>query len=90
MNNRELFQSQGYLVLENFNTAEVCDSLIQQGELLANNFNFEGHPSVFQTTEQAKTTDDYFLNSGDIVIPDVFSKLRGVNNIFDYDVLYLD
>ena len=65
MNNRELFQSQGYLVLENFNTAEVCDSLIQQGELLANNFNFEGHPSVFQTTEQAKTTDDYFLNSGD-------------------------
>ena len=65
MNNRELFQSQGYLVLENFNTAEVCDFLIQQGELLANNFNFEGHPSVFQTTEQAKTTDDYFLNSGD-------------------------
>jgi len=65
MDNRELFQSQGYLVLENFNAAEVCDSLIKRGEQLANNFNFEGHPSVFQTTEQAKTTDDYFLNSGD-------------------------
>lgn len=65
MDNRELFQSQGFLVLEKFNAAEVCDSLIKQGELLANNFNFEGHPSVFQTNEQAKTTDDYFLNSGD-------------------------
>jgi len=65
MNNRELFQSQGYLILENFNAAEECDSLIKQAELLANNFNFEGHPSVFQTTEQVKTTDDYFLNSGD-------------------------
>jgi putative colanic acid biosynthesis glycosyltransferase len=30
----------------------------------------------------------YFLNSGDIVLPDVFLKLRGLNNIFDYDVIY--
>ncbi|MES2775167.1 MAG: phytanoyl-CoA dioxygenase family protein [Bacteroidota bacterium] len=58
------FEANGYLVLEDFNTPEQCDALMKRGEELANAFNFEGHPSVFQTTDQAKTTDDYFLNSG--------------------------
>ncbi len=58
------FQEQGYLVLEGFNTAEECDALMRRGEELANGFTFEGHPSVFQTTDQAKTSDDYFINSG--------------------------
>jgi putative colanic acid biosynthesis glycosyltransferase len=30
----------------------------------------------------------YFLNSGDIVLNDVFSKLQDINNVFDYDVIY--
>ncbi len=30
----------------------------------------------------------FFLNSGDIVLPHVFSKLYGINHIFDYDVIY--
>jgi phytanoyl-CoA hydroxylase len=59
------FRKNGFLVIENFNTAEECDALMKTGEELANNFNFNRHPSVFQTTEQAKSTDDYFLNSGD-------------------------
>ncbi|MGG9970956.1 phytanoyl-CoA dioxygenase family protein [Ferruginibacter sp. SUN002] len=59
------FQTNGYLVLDNFNTAAECDALMQRGEELARNFNFDGHPSVFQTTDQAKTSDDYFINSGD-------------------------
>ena len=58
------FQTNGYLVLDNFNTAAECNELIQRGEELARNFNFDGHPSVFQTTDQAKTSDDYFINSG--------------------------
>ena len=29
-----------------------------------NNFDFDGHPSIFQTNEQTRTSDDYFLNSG--------------------------
>jgi phytanoyl-CoA hydroxylase len=53
------------LVIEDFNTAAECDALMQQGEELANGFNFKGHPSVFQTSNQAQSTDDYFLNSGD-------------------------
>ena len=65
MTNKELFESQGYLILEGFNTANDCDQLMYRAQELANNFNFDGHPSVFQTNEQSKTTDDYFLNSGD-------------------------
>lgn len=59
------FQADGFLILEGFTTAKECDNLIGRAEELASNYNYEGHPSVFQTTDQAKTTDDYFLNSGD-------------------------
>lgn len=64
-NNLTQFLQNGFLVLESFNTAEECDALMKRGEELATGFNFDGHPSVFQTSNQAKTTDDYFLNSGD-------------------------
>jgi glycosyltransferase involved in cell wall biosynthesis len=30
----------------------------------------------------------YFLNSGDIVLNDVFSRLQDIKNVFDYDVIY--
>jgi putative colanic acid biosynthesis glycosyltransferase len=30
----------------------------------------------------------YFLNSGDIVLPDVFTELCQIKNIFDHDVIY--
>lgn len=63
--NLQQFRKNGFLVLEGFNTADECDSLMKRGEELAAGFNFDGHPSVFQTSDQAKTTDDYFLNSGD-------------------------
>ncbi|MCY7310130.1 MAG: phytanoyl-CoA dioxygenase family protein [Chitinophagaceae bacterium] len=66
MKNRlQQFQSDGFLILEGFNTSTECDELIRQARELSGSYNFECHPSVFQTTDQAKTTDDYFLNSGD-------------------------
>ena len=65
MNNEELFKEQGYLILTDFNTPEECDALMQRGRALAENFNFDGHPSIFQTNEQSRTSDDYFLDSGD-------------------------
>ena len=63
--NLRQFRENGFLVLEEFNTTDECDALMKRGEELAAGFNFDGHPSVFQTTDQAVTTDDYFLNSGD-------------------------
>ncbi|MES2371304.1 MAG: phytanoyl-CoA dioxygenase family protein [Bacteroidota bacterium] len=59
------FNEQGYLVIEGFNTTEECDKLLQRGKELAEGFNYDGHPSVFQTSEQSRTSDDYFLDSGD-------------------------
>lgn len=66
MNDRlRSFQENGYLILDNFNTASACDELMARGQELAAASDFKGHPSVFQTSNQAKTTDDYFLDSGD-------------------------
>ncbi len=59
------FKRDGYLILEDFHTADQCDDVMKRGEVLANSFDFDGHPSVFQTNEQTRTSDDYFLNSGD-------------------------
>lgn len=60
----EQFNRDGYLIIDNFYTGAQCDELMRRGEELSNNFNFDGHPSVFQTNEQTRTSDDYFLNSG--------------------------
>ena len=68
------FESEGYLVIEGFNNQEECDALMNRGETLANNFDFKGHPSVFQTTEQTKTTDDYFLHFSSISIDFSYSS----------------
>ena len=65
MNKRsQQFEKDGFLVLEGFNSNEACDELMKRAEELSNDFNYEGHPSVFQTSDQSKTTDDYFMNSG--------------------------
>lgn len=61
----EKFQKDGFLVIEEFNSAKECDDLMQQAAELTANFDYKGHPSVFQTSEQERTSDDYFLNSGD-------------------------
>ena len=54
----------GFLVLKDFYTAHQCDVLMHRGKELVKKFNFDGHPSIFQTNEQVRTSDDYFLNSG--------------------------
>ena len=61
------FNRDGYLILDDFYTAAKCDAVMKRGEELSNSYNFEGHPSVFQTNEQTRTSDDYFLNSGDAI-----------------------
>ena len=64
MNNYlEQFTTNGFLVLEDFNTPEACDALMQRGQELAEGFDYKGHASVFQTKNQSKTADDYFIDS---------------------------
>lgn len=61
----EQFRNDGFLILEGFNSESECDELIERAAELTANFDYDGHPSVFQTSEQERTSDDYFLNSGD-------------------------
>lgn len=61
---KQQFLKDGYLVLDRFKTPVECESLMQRGAELAAGFDYSGHPSVFQTSEQTRTSDDYFLNSG--------------------------
>jgi phytanoyl-CoA hydroxylase len=61
----EQFQRDGFLILEGFNSEQECNELINRAAELTNSFDYDGHPSVFQTSEQERTSDDYFLNSGD-------------------------
>ncbi|MEO7983370.1 MAG: phytanoyl-CoA dioxygenase family protein [Bacteroidota bacterium] len=84
---KQQFDRDGFLVLENFNSAAECDALIKRAEELATNYNYEGHPSIFQTSEQSRTSDDYFLDSGDKIsfffekdAFDVYGKLK--NDLF--------
>jgi phytanoyl-CoA hydroxylase len=66
MNERlEQFRRDGFLIIEDFNSNEECDALIERAAQLTAGFDYNGHPSVFQTSEQERTSDDYFLNSGD-------------------------
>lgn len=62
---QQQFTRDGFLILENFYSAEMCDALMKRGEELAADFHYQGQASIFETSNQAKTSDDYFLESGD-------------------------
>jgi phytanoyl-CoA hydroxylase len=62
---QDQFKQDGYLVLADFNSEASCDQLMNRAQELAEGYNYEGHASIFQTNEQTRTSDDYFLSSGD-------------------------
>src|SRR6266566_2917191 len=55
----------GFLVLENFVDQSACNSLRARAEELVRDFDPAGVVSIFSTHEQTRTSDDYFLESGD-------------------------
>lgn len=61
---KDIFIRDGYLVLDNFYSPSECNELIKRGQELASQFDPEKNVSIFQTKDQSKTTDDYFLASG--------------------------
>jgi len=61
------YNRDGFLVLENFFSAEACDRLRSRAEELVREFDPGGIISIFSTREQTRTSDDYFLESGDRV-----------------------
>src|SRR5262252_6668790 len=61
------YERDGFLVLENFVPAEACDALRDRANELVHDFDPRGVISIFSTREQTRTSDDYFLDSGDKV-----------------------
>ncbi len=58
------YERDGYLVLEDFVSTEACDELRARAEQLVREFD-PSVISIFSTHEQTRTSDDYFLDSGD-------------------------
>jgi phytanoyl-CoA hydroxylase len=61
------YDRDGYLVLEGFADPAACDALVARATALVDAFDVTAHRSVFTTDEQARRTDDYFLDSGEDV-----------------------
>src|SRR5205807_8523496 len=58
------YDRDGFLVIENFVSPTACDDLRARAEELVHEFN-PSLISIFSTHEQTRTSDDYFLESGD-------------------------
>lgn len=59
------FNADGLLVLKNFVSSAECDHLRKRAADMVREFDPSGLVSIFSTNEQNRTTDDYFLTSGD-------------------------
>jgi phytanoyl-CoA hydroxylase len=59
------YERDGFLALEDFVDESACDSLRARAEELVHDFDPAGVVSIFSTHEQTRTSDDYFLDSGD-------------------------
>ncbi len=63
---RDQFERDGVLVIEGFADTTACKELIERSREMLEEFEPESI-SVFTTHEQTRTSDDYFLESGDKV-----------------------
>ncbi|TFJ88056.1 hypothetical protein NSK_000410 [Nannochloropsis salina CCMP1776] len=59
------FEEDGYLVLEGYWSKATCTALRERMDHLVAGFDLAAHDSVFSTDEQNRTSDTYFLESGD-------------------------
>src|SRR5262245_24488975 len=59
------YERDGFLVIEDFVSREACEQLKRRADELVAAFEVEGVASIFSTREQTRTSDDYFMESGD-------------------------
>jgi phytanoyl-CoA hydroxylase len=65
VNQRDQYERDGFLVLEDFVDEAACDRLRARAEEMVREFDSGDIVSIFSTHEQSRVTDDYFLESGD-------------------------
>jgi phytanoyl-CoA hydroxylase len=61
----DFYEENGFLVLPDFVSRESCTQLKQRADELVSEFDPDEIISIFSTREQTRTSDDYFLSSGD-------------------------
>ena len=61
----EHYEREGFVLLKNFVEANACDRLRSRAEDLVRELDPQEIVSIFSTREQTRTSDDYFLESGD-------------------------
>jgi len=61
----DVYNRNGFLVLEDFVDVSECDDLRKRAEELVQEFEPDSLISLFSTREQSRVVDDYFLTSGD-------------------------
>lgn len=61
----QAFERDGFLILEDFVSAEDCDRLKDRANTLVDDFDPSGVSSVFSTKTRSHAKDDYFQTSGD-------------------------
>src|SRR5437588_8821773 len=59
------YDRDGFIVLNDFVSPEGCDRLRGRAVELVRDFDSSGVVSIFSTHKQTRTSDDYFLGSGD-------------------------
>ena len=59
------WNTNGFLVIENFYNNNECDKVIQRSKELIEDFDPTEYKSIFDTTNQKHAEDRYFLESGD-------------------------
>jgi len=65
MYSRDRYEDNGFLVFEGFASEDECDQLRTRAAEMVHEFDPAEVVSIFSTHEQNRTTDDYFLTSGD-------------------------
>jgi len=59
------YEREGFLILPNFVDKHACDRLRARAEELVRDFDPQDSVSIFSTQEQTRSSDEYFLESGD-------------------------
>lgn len=63
----QAYARDGFLVIEDFVSQAACEHLRVRADQLLADFDPQGVISIFSTQEQTRTSDEYFLTSGDQV-----------------------
>lgn len=61
---RQFYHQNGFLIVENFLSPDICQLLITTANTLVSDFDIGEHQTIFSTTKKLHELEQYFLESG--------------------------